>query len=152
MAFYSNDSSKGQKGGSSSKKEGKCHNCGKKGHWKKDCWQEGGGKEGQGPKQKAKKEKDKGKGKDTAAAAKEDKKDKPKEGQSKDEEAWMAMVMCDISDGDYSGLDEAHCNDFHAEAYSCFIEDDLHTIFPSQPDVDMSETFDGSDEVLATDQ
>ena len=56
---------------------------------------------------------------------KEDKKDEPKEGQSKDEEAWMAMVMCDISDGDYSGLDEAHCDDFHAEAYSCFIEDDL---------------------------
>ena len=30
--------------------KGKCNNCGKKGHWVKDCWAEGGGKEGQAPK------------------------------------------------------------------------------------------------------
>ena len=36
----------------------KCHNCGKKGHFKADCWADGGGKEGQGPNQKGK-EKDK---------------------------------------------------------------------------------------------
>jgi hypothetical protein len=28
---------------------GNCHNCGKKGHKKDDCWSKGGGKEGQGP-------------------------------------------------------------------------------------------------------
>ena len=30
--------------------KGKCNNCGKKGHWVKDCWAKGGGKEGQAPK------------------------------------------------------------------------------------------------------
>jgi hypothetical protein len=29
------------------KREGKCGNCGKEGHWKEDCWAKGGGKEGQ---------------------------------------------------------------------------------------------------------
>ena len=52
-AFYSSDTGKDQKGGS--KRKGECHNCGKKGHWMRDCYAEGGGKEGQGPKQKGKK-------------------------------------------------------------------------------------------------
>ena len=33
-------SSKGQKGGSNQKRKGECHNCGKKGHWTRDCWEE----------------------------------------------------------------------------------------------------------------
>src|SRR6202522_1436698 len=100
-AFYSNDAStsKGQKGGSNPKRKGECHNCGKKGHWLRDCWEKGGGKEGQGPKQKAKKEKEKdaekgkwkGKGRDVAATAKDNKEDKPKP--DKEEEVWLAMVM-----------------------------------------------------------
>lgn len=38
-----------------------CHNCGKTGHMVKDCWQKGGGKEGQFP-SKFKKRDNKGKG------------------------------------------------------------------------------------------
>ena len=30
--------------------KGKCHNCGKKGHFIADCWSKGGGKEAQTPK------------------------------------------------------------------------------------------------------
>ena len=85
--------SKGNKG---QKKKGECHNCGKKGHWSRDCSEEGGGKEGQGPKQKAKKEKDekgkgKGKAKDVAATAKDNKDNKPKP--DEEEEAWMVMKI-----------------------------------------------------------
>ena len=29
--------------------KGKCQNCGKKKHYVKDCWEKGGGKEGQAP-------------------------------------------------------------------------------------------------------
>src|SRR5277367_6443700 len=47
VAFYSNDSRKGRKGGSSSKKDKdvECFNCHKTGHKKPDCWAPGGGKE-----------------------------------------------------------------------------------------------------------
>src|SRR5271168_1890109 len=99
-AFYSNDigTSKGQKGGLNPKKKVECHNRGKKGHWSRDCREEGGRKEEQGPKQKAKKEKEKdgekgkwkGKGRDVATTAKDNKEDKPKPDK---EEAWLAMVM-----------------------------------------------------------
>ena len=47
---------KGSEKGQSSKDrhagatKGNCRNCGKKGHWVKDCWEPGGDKEGQAPK------------------------------------------------------------------------------------------------------
>jgi hypothetical protein len=34
----------------SPKREEKCNNCSKDGHWKIDCWNKGSGKEGQWPK------------------------------------------------------------------------------------------------------
>jgi len=49
MVFYSNDSGKGKK----SKRNVECYNCHRKGHYKADCWKEGGGKAGQGPKGKS---------------------------------------------------------------------------------------------------
>jgi hypothetical protein len=74
----------------------KCFNCAKKGHKKADCWAEGGGKAGQGPKGKGhgagdgkgkgdKGKDDKGKAKESAAVAKED-------------AAWMAMSDSPDSD------------------------------------------------------
>jgi transposase InsO family protein len=155
-AFYSNESGKDQKGGSSSKRKGECHNCGKRGHWTRDCWEEGGGKEGQGPKQKGKakakdkKAKDKGKGKEkeTAAATDEKKDDKPK-----DEEAWMAMVL-DNASGEalYDDYDDLHIDSCYEGAYSCFIEDDIFTSCPSDPDLDISDVLDEIDEASSANQ
>jgi hypothetical protein len=139
-AFYSNDAEKGQKGGSSSKKKGDCHNCGKRGHWARDCWEEGGGKEGQGPKQKAKKAKEKGKskgkGKETAAAAKDDKDEKP----PKEEEAWMAVVMEDYAMDKY--LNDTTCESFDK------LNIDSRTDYSPNHDFDLPNLFDGVDESL----
>ena len=52
-----------------------CHNCKRKGHKKVDCWSEGGGKAGQGPRQNAK-GKGKGKKSETATVAAVDNEDK----------------------------------------------------------------------------
>ena len=52
---------KSQKG---AKKDVECFNFHKKGHYKADCWAEGGGKEGEGPKSKGK-----GKAKEVVATA-----------------------------------------------------------------------------------
>ena len=79
------------------KKKGNCHNCGKPGHYKADCWEEGGGKEGQKPKRKGKeekkegepKDKEKSKGKDSAASAKTD---------HDDDAAWMALSLTESED------------------------------------------------------
>ena len=90
VAFHAGES--GRKGKSTLK----CFNCEKKGHKKADCWAEGGGKAGQGPKRKAQGEgdgkgkEDKGKGKVSAAVANED-------------AAWMAIPdHSDSDDSDYS--------------------------------------------------
>ena len=142
-AFYSSDAEKG-KGGSGSKRKGECHNCGKKGHWTRDFWEEGGGKEGQGPKQRGKKDKEKekekgkskGKGKETAATAKDDKDDKPKE-----EEAWMAVVMDDCLI--FDDLDDTACDDFDRPDAGLDTNYSLtHDLSP------LDDPFDGIDELL----
>src|SRR5260221_49694 len=81
VAFYtSEEAGKGKK----KRSDLKCFNCNKKGHKKADCWAEGGGKAGQGPKGRGQGGGDgkgkEGKGKEAAASAKEV------------EAAWMAMT------------------------------------------------------------
>ena len=81
---------KAEKERGNQKREGNCNNCNKPGHWVQDCWEEGGGKEGQGPKRKGKaKEKDderKGDGsknkKEAAASVK---------AKAEDDAAWFAI-------------------------------------------------------------
>lgn len=72
-----------------------CYNCKRHGHYKAECWAEGGGKAGQGPsgsakpKGKGKEDSnnggDKGKGKETTDSAKD----------NGDKEGWMAMTVSD---------------------------------------------------------
>ena len=107
VAFYSNDSSKGNKGSSSSKPllEVECFNCHKFGHYKSDCWAKGGPKEGQRPKRGNRDTKGKGKGKD-----KDNKCNKKGKGEGRDKdaannaiddlplEAWMTLYVDDYAD------------------------------------------------------
>ena len=65
MAFYTNNSNSWKGNG----QKGNFYNCGKPGHWKDDCWEEGSGKENQKlswlkEKEKLQKEKKKGRGKE----------------------------------------------------------------------------------------
>jgi hypothetical protein len=81
----------GWKGGP--KKDVECYNFHKKGHYKVDCWAEGGGKEGEGPKMKGK---GKAKVKEAGAAvvaAKEKVEDKM--------ETWMVSLAI-IDEGEES--------------------------------------------------
>ena len=105
-AFYSNNSRKGGKGSSSKdlkKKNVKCYNCHKKGHYKHDCWLPGRGKEGQGPKQKGK-GKQKSDNKEMAAASTEGKATTETKGKEKKKEAikeaWLAMIDNSYDDED----------------------------------------------------
>ena len=76
------------------KRTGNCNICKKPGHWARDCWEEGGGRAGKGPKRKGKeKEKEsdnKGesskekKGKEAAASAK---------AKAEEDAAWFAMTI-----------------------------------------------------------
>ena len=99
VAFSAAEGSR-KKGAGKGRKKGNCNNCGKPGHWARDCWEEGGGKEGQRPKSKGKgkeekeeakpKDKERSKGKDSAASAKTD----------HDDAAWMAMSFSEPADED----------------------------------------------------
>ncbi len=120
-AFYSHEGSsskgKGHGKGGSRKSTVECFNCKKKGHYKADCWAEGGGKEGQGPKGKGK-----GKGKevtDAAASA------KSKDSDDSDA-AWMAMsAFSDDSEMD-EDIAEAQQADFSDnDFYVSEIDEDI---------------------------
>ena len=99
-AAFSAAEGSGRKGNPKGKKKGKCNNCGKPGHWARDYWEEGGGKEGQKPNFKSKgkgreddkdgKGKDKPKPKDSAANSKAD----------EDDVAWMAECLSDFYDAE----------------------------------------------------
>jgi len=67
VAFSAEGASRSRKSGG--RKDVKCHNCGKKGHFKADCWAKGGGKEGQGPKKRDDKKGGSGSGGMSASAA-----------------------------------------------------------------------------------
>ena len=87
VAFSADDGGKGR-----NFKRGNCYNCDKPGHRKDDCWEEGGGKEGQKPnwlkeKEKWRKEKEDGNGK-------EKEKEKPKATTAMAEEIVAWMVLC----------------------------------------------------------
>ncbi|KDR80970.1 hypothetical protein GALMADRAFT_241535, partial [Galerina marginata CBS 339.88] len=85
-ACYSTDSGKGRRGGGGSKRDVECFNCGKRGHFAADCWAEGGGKEGQGPRGRGKA---KGSSKEAAAATA-----KAREEEEEDA-AWFALTAID---------------------------------------------------------
>jgi hypothetical protein len=159
VAFYSNDSGKGRKGGSSSKKDKdvECFNCHKKGHKKPDCWAPGGGKEGQGPNQKGKgKAKEKEKEKETAATAKEKNEKKTDES----EEAWMVGLaeVLDKEEGDESDVGSDFINDLFEDQSDCwltdseeltedFTDEDLPPLEPN-PDSDSSDEEDEDEDIL----
>ena len=161
-AFYSNDSGKG-KGGSNSKKNAECYNCGKKGHYKNDCWEEGGRKEGQGPKQKGKgkgkskgkekeTEKEKEKEKESAMVAQEKKETKPKDA----EEAWMVKACDDTvkffsPEPVYDDFNVSDTDSNYEAAYSCFIEDEDRTDTSTECEFELADLIDGVDEVLDAD-
>jgi hypothetical protein len=100
-AFSAEDSNSNGSSRKGNDQRGKCYNCGKPGHRKDDCWEEGGGKEGQKPhwlKEKEKWQKERREG----TSDKEKVKPKPKESATTamiEDVAWMAYIS-DSEDND----------------------------------------------------
>ena len=150
VAFYSNNSEKGEKGGScvnSKKKNITYHSCHKKGHYKSECWAPGGGKEGQGPKQKGKGKvkRDEKKDEEGSGASAEMKKKKGKEKEV--EEAWLAMIYIESKDEwsmseEGTGDDEFHWSDFNEP------EDPIDTVNHSADPCDVKELTSDCDNAL----
>jgi hypothetical protein len=109
-AAFSAAEGSGRKGNLKGKKKGKCNNCGKPGHWARDCWEEGGGKEGQKPNFKSK-----GKGKEDGKDGKGKDKPKPKDSAAntkadEDDVAWMAECLSDSDFDDAESLTSISSN------------------------------------------
>jgi len=103
---------KGKKGKQSKRKEKQCMNCNRKGHVKDQCWDVGGGKEGQGPSGWGKKKAKKG---EKGESANVSQKEKPQSNDSDDESENCAMLAFTVLD-DPSAL--LCTSDFQHEALS----------------------------------
>ena len=96
----------------SARRDIKCFNCKRKGHYKSECWAKGGGNEGGGPKNPRGKEQSKTKdGKDTANAA---------ETESSEDESWAVIVEIDDapSKGEHLAI-TASAAPIKSESVSC---------------------------------